>query len=298
MLEAVERKIEQYIEDLNDKDSLMLYRRVPAGKRLRAKLVLAIAGNSLASIKTASVIEMIHTASLLHDDVIDDAYTRRGKPSINALFGNKTSIMFGDVLYSKGFYELIDIDKNIAKVISNAVVRLSIGERQDVILSQSFNDNIDRYKEMIYLKTASLIEASSEAGAILAGKDREIYRRYGKNLGLAFQMIDDILDITQDSKTLGKPSMHDFKEGKTTLPYIYLYESLNTPDREKLVSMHSRDLSEDEISWLKEQMQKSRALDRAKAEAKELAQEAVELMRSEGNKALERVALEMVERSF
>ena len=298
MLEAVERKIEQYIEDLNDKDSLMLYRRVPAGKRLRAKLVLAIAGNSLASIKTASVIEMIHTASLLHDDVIDDAYTRRGKPSINALFGNKTSIMFGDVLYSKGFYELIDIDKNIAKVISNAVVRLSIGERQDVILSQSFNDNIDRYKEMIYLKTASLIEASSEAGAILAGKDREIYRRYGKNLGLAFQMIDDILDITQDSKTLGKPSMHDFKEGKTTLPYIYLYESLNTQDREKLVSMHSRDLSEDEISWLKEQMQKSRALDRAKAEAKELAQEAVELMRSEGNKALERVALEMVERSF
>jgi len=298
VLEAVERKIEQYIEDLNDKDSLMLYRRVPAGKRLRAKLVLAIAGNSLASIKTASVIEMIHTASLLHDDVIDDAYTRRGKPSINALFGNKTSIMFGDVLYSKGFYELIDIDKNIAKVISNAVVRLSIGERQDVILSQSFNDNIDRYKEMIYLKTASLIEASSEAGAILAGKDREIYRRYGKNLGLAFQMIDDILDITQDSKTLGKPSMHDFKEGKTTLPYIYLYESLNTQDREKLVSMHSRDLSEDEISWLKEQMQKSRALDRAKAEAKELAQEAVELMRSEGNKALERVALEMVERSF
>ena len=298
MLEAVERKIEQYIEDLNDKDSLMLYRRVPAGKRLRAKLVLAIAGNSLASIKTASVIEMIHTASLLHDDVIDDAYTRRGKPSINALFGNKTSIMFGDVLYSKGFLELIDIDKNIAKVISNAVVQLSIGERQDVILSQSFNDNIDRYKEMIYLKTASLIEASSEAGAILAGKNREIYRRYGRNLGLAFQMIDDILDITQDSKTLGKPSMHDFKEGKTTLPYIYLYESLNTQDREKLVSMHSRDLSEDEISWLKEQMQRSGALDRAKAEAKELANEAVELMRSEGNKALERVALEMVERSF
>ena len=298
MLEAVERKIEQYIEDLNDKDSLMLYRRVPAGKRLRAKLVLAIAGNSLASIKTASVIEMIHTASLLHDDVIDDAYTRRGKPSINALFGNKTSIMFGDVLYSKGFLELIDIDKNIAKVISNAVVQLSIGERQDVILSQSFNDNIDRYKEMIYLKTASLIEASSESGAILAGKNREIYRQYGRNLGLAFQMIDDILDITQDSKTLGKPSMHDFKEGKTTLPYIYLYESLNTQDREKLVSMHSRDLSEDEISWLKEQMQRSGALDRAKAEAKELANEAVELMRSEGNQALEKVALEMVERSF
>jgi len=298
VLEAVERKIEQYIEDLNDKDSLMLYRRVPAGKRLRAKLVLAIAGNSLASIKTASVIEMIHTASLLHDDVIDDAYTRRGKPSINALFGNKTSIMFGDVLYSKGFLELIDIDKNIAKVISNAVVQLSIGERQDVILSQSFNDNIDRYKEMIYLKTASLIEASSESGAILAGKNREIYRQYGRNLGLAFQMIDDILDITQDSKTLGKPSMHDFKEGKTTLPYIYLYESLNTQDREKLVSMHSRDLSEDEISWLKEQMQRSGALDRAKAEAKELANEAVELMRSEGNQALEKVALEMVERSF
>ena len=298
MLDAVERKMEQYILDLGDRDALELYRKLPAGKRLRAKMILSIAGATPASVKTAAIVEMIHAASLLHDDVIDDAYVRRGKPSINAVYGNKTSIMFGDVLYSKGFCELIDIDRDVAKSISDAVVKLSLGERQDVVLSQSFNSSRDAYMQMIYGKTASLIEASAKSAAILAGKDREIYAKYGKNLGLAFQMIDDILDITQDSQKLGKPAMHDYEEGKCTLPYIYLYETMDDNDRAKLLSLHSRKLHETDTAWIKEKMISSGALQKASDEAKSLALEAVELMRSEGNKELERVAIQMIERSF
>ena len=290
--------MEQYILELDDKDALELYKKLPAGKRLRAKMILSIAGATPASIKTSAIVEMIHSASLLHDDVIDDAYTRRGKPSINAIYGNKTSIMFGDVLYSKGFYELIDIDRGVAKAISEAVVKLSLGERQDVLLSQSFNSDRGAYMSMIYGKTASLIEASAKSAAILAGKDSKIYAKYGKNLGLAFQMIDDILDITQDSQQLGKPAMHDYQEGKCTLPYIYLYEKLDSKDRLKLLSLHKKRLSNKDIAWIKEKMITTKALEKATNEAKSLALEAVELMKSEGNKDLERVAMQMIERSF
>ncbi len=227
MLSAVERKIEQFIADLDDKEVSRLYHQLPHGKRLRAKLILKIAGPSLAVVKTAAVVEMIHAASLLHDDVIDDAYTRRSKPSLNALYGNKTAIMLGDILYSKGFLELNNISAEVSKMISNSVTQLSLGELKDVSLSKMFNTDKEIYLEMIYQKTASLMEACAGAAALLAGKDKHIYMTYGRNLGIAFQMIDDLLDITMDAETLGKPALHDFEEGKTTLPYIYLYEVMN-----------------------------------------------------------------------
>ena len=216
MLEAVERKIAQYIADLDDPEVAALYRALPAGKRLRAKLILQIAGKGLLAVKTAAIVEMIHAASLLHDDVIDDAYTRRARPSLNALYGNKTAIMLGDILYSKGFLELNTLDVPVAQLISNAVAQLSLGELKDVSLSKQFNTDKESYLHMIYQKTASLMEASAGAAALLAGKNRDIYMTYGRNLGIAFQMIDDLLDITSDSTTLGKPALHDFEEGKTT----------------------------------------------------------------------------------
>jgi len=233
VLEAVERKIVQYVQDLNESDLTAIVAKIPAGKRLRARLMLEIAGSSLVVVKSAAIVEMIHAASLLHDDVIDDAYTRRGVESINALFGNKSAIMIGDILYSKAFYELLDIDKEVAKVISNAVVQVDNVERKDVDFANTFRANRDEYITMIYQKTAALIEAASEGSALLAKKDRAIYKTYGRNLGIAFQMIDDILDIISDEATLGKPALNDFVEGKTTLPYIYLYEELNSSDKEK-----------------------------------------------------------------
>ena len=298
MLEAVERKIEQYIADLDDADARMLYGRLPRGKRLRARLILAIAGTGLASVKTAAIVEMIHAASLLHDDVLDDADLRRGEPSINAAFDNKTAIMFGDVLYSKGFYELNDIDREVAKVVSDAVVRLSLGERQDIVLSERFNPDRDAYLKMIDQKTAALIQASAEAAALLAGKNRSAYRTYGRNLGLAFQMIDDLLDITQESATLGKPAMHDFVEGKTTLPYIYLYEALDAAGKERLRALHARPLATEDQHWIREEMIRHEAIARSQKEARALIEDAIALMARAGEPSLEQIARSMIERSF
>ena len=298
VLNAVERKIEQFIEELQDKEVSSLYKKLPQGKRLRAKLILKIAGSSLPVVKTAAVVEMIHAASLLHDDVIDDADTRRSKPSLNALYGNKTAIMLGDILYSKGFFELNNISADVSKVVSNAVTQLSLGELKDVSLSSTFNFDREIYLEMIYQKTASLIEASAGAAALLAGKPKEVYMTYGRNLGLAFQMIDDILDITQDAQTLGKPALHDFVEGKTTLPYIYLYEALQDDEREKLRSLHAKALSKEEQSWILSNMKTHKIIERATLEAKILIDEAIAVMDAHGETALSGIAKEMIERDF
>ena len=298
VINAVERKIEQYITELDDTYVSSLYRKLPHGKRLRTKLILKIAGSDLKVIKTAATVEMIHAASLLHDDVIDDATTRRGVISVNASAGNKTAIMMGDILYSKAFFELCSISPEVAKVISNAVVQLSLGELADVELSKSFHTNRDAYLKMLYQKTASLMEASAEAAAILVGKPRVAYRKYGHNLGIAFQMIDDILDITTDSKTLGKPALHDFVEGKVTLPYMYLYEVLADEDKKYLVSLHKKRLSNDEALWIKSAMAKYKVIEKSYEEAKELIVEAISLMESLGEKDLSNIAKEMIEREF
>jgi octaprenyl-diphosphate synthase len=298
MLSAVERKIEQFIADLNDKEVTSLYVKLPHGKRLRAKLILKIAGTTLSVVKTAAVVEMIHAASLLHDDVIDDAFTRRNRPSINALYGNKTAIMLGDILYSKGFFELNNISPEVSKIVSNAVIQLSLGELKDVSLSKTFNLDKEIYLEMIYQKTASLIEASAGAAAVLAGKPKDAYMTYGRNLGLAFQMIDDLLDITSDSATLGKPALHDFVEGKTTLPYIYLYESLDDAGKLKLRSLHAKVLNKEEQAWILGEMREHQIIEKSYFEAKELIDEAIVLMDSHGEDALSGIAKEMIERDF
>ena len=298
MLSAVERKIEQFISELNDKEVSALYAELPHGKRLRAKLILKIAGSGLAVVKTAAIVEMIHAASLLHDDVIDDAYTRRAKPSLNALYGNKTAIMMGDILYSKGFFELNNISPEVSKIISHAVIQLSLGELKDVSLSRAFNTDKKIYLEMIYQKTASLMEACAGAAAYLAGKDRDAYMIYGRNLGIAFQMIDDLLDITMDTQTLGKPALHDFVEGKTTLPYIYLYEAMNHEDKIKLKALHGKVLSIDEQTWIKNMMQNTKVIQKSYNEAKVLIEEAITLMNEKGEDALSSIAMAMIERDF
>ena len=288
----------QMIESLNDKYVLELFQKVPKGKRLRAKLILRIAGLSDDAYKLAAIVELIHAASLLHDDVIDDALTRRGKESINAIFGNKTSIMLGDILYSKGFTELTTLPNSVAYRVSNAVALLSVGELLDVELSDSFNKNEELYMDMIYKKTASLIEAASASAAFLAKKDVKVYELYGKNLGLAFQIIDDVLDITQESQKLGKPSLHDFKEGKTTLPYMYMYDRIGTKDKERLLGLFKKDLSQDDRIWIKNKMQESSSLDDSIKMAKKLGLEALEAIKNEENESLGKIIKEMIERDF
>ena len=296
-LQEVKNQIKEFVKVCNHEKSLELLDKLATGKMLRSKLILKIAGVNEDSIKLCAVVEMIHAASLLHDDVIDDADTRRGQPSVNALYDNKTSIMFGDILYSRAFTELSQMDKRVAYTISNAVTLLSIGEMIDVDLTNNFNTSYDLYLDMIYKKTASLIESSAKAAAIIAGLDVDKYALYGKNLGLAFQMIDDILDITQDSATLGKPAMHDFVEGKVTIPYLLLHERIE--DKVRLASLYKKELSEQESSWIKEQMQITNALNDSILQAKAIGNEAINAVIDEENsQTLVMIMKAMIEREF
>lgn len=297
-MEKIDLIMKNFIAELSYEPANAMFARINSGKKLRSKLLLKIAGESEQSLKICAITELIHLASLLHDDVIDDADTRRGSPSINASFGTKNAVMFGDILYSKGFYELSKFPHEIAGEISGAVSKLSVGEMMDVDLSAKFNEDKSAYETMIYYKTAVLIEAAAAVGAMLAGLDTSNFKIYGKNLGLAFQIIDDILDVTQDAATLGKPNFSDFKEGKTTLPYIYLYESLNETDKEKLKSLFKKDLSEAERGWVRAKMNETGAIKKSIEAAKNLGEQAIKSVEKFNVDGLENIVKSMIDREF
>ena len=297
-MEKIDLIMKNFIAELGYEPANAMFAQINSGKKLRSKLLLKIAGESEQSLKICAIIELIHLASLLHDDVIDDAGTRRGSPSINASFGTKNAVMLGDILYSKGFYELSKFPHEIAGEISGAVSKLSIGEMMDVDLSAKFNEDKSAYETMIYYKTAVLIEAAAAVGAMLAGLDARNFKIYGKNLGLAFQIIDDILDVTQDAATLGKPNFSDFKEGKTTLPYIYLYESLSEVDKEKLKSLFKKDLSEAERGWVRAKMNETDAIKKSIEAAKNLGEQAIKSVEKFNVDGLENIVKSMIDREF
>ena len=297
-MEKIDLIMKNFIAELSYEPANAMFARINSGKKLRSKLLLKIAGESEQSLKICAITELIHLASLLHDDVIDDAGTRRGSPSINASFGAKNAVMLGDILYSKGFYELSKFPHEIAGEISGAVSKLSVGEMMDVDLSAKFNEDKSAYETMIYYKTAVLIEAAAAVGAMLAGLDTSNFKIYGKNLGLAFQIIDDILDVTQDAATLGKPNFSDFKEGKTTLPYIYLYESLNETDKEKLKSLFKKDLSEAERGWVRAKMNETGAIKKSIEAAKNLGEQAIKSVEKFNVDGLENIVKSMIDREY
>ncbi len=296
MSERVEEAITGLVEQIGYDEVPKLFKTLNGGKRLRARLVQKIAKDDENAPLLGAIIELIHAASLLHDDVIDDADLRRGVPSVNATQGSKTAIMLGDILYSKGFSLLVAFDKAIAQTIADAVTALSVGEMMDVRMAESFNEDEEAYLQMLYLKTASLIEASAKSAALLVGKDAERYAVYGKNLGLAFQIIDDILDIVSDEATLGKPAMNDFVEGKCTLPYIYLYEALSGDEKEKLKSFHMKVLDAGDITWIREKMKEHQTVERSYMLAGRLSQEAMAAVSDEPE--LIAIIEAMMERSY
>ncbi|WP_257904262.1 octaprenyl-diphosphate synthase [Campylobacter lari] len=297
-MQKIDQYMHEFLSELNYEPILTMSSKLQGGKKLRSKLLLKIAGESDISYKICAIIELIHAASLLHDDVIDEAKLRRGVESINAQFGAKNAIMLGDILYSKAFYELSLIDLKLAKIISNTVVMLSVGELMDVNLSETFNTDKKAYLQMIYNKTAILIEASARCGAILADLNEDDFAEYGKNLGFAFQIVDDILDIKGDEQTLGKPAMNDFKEGKTTLAYMYLYEKLNPHDQEILKSYYKKDLSMDELAWIKNKMQEYEIFNQVDQELKTYANNALKAIEKYNIKDLEDIIKSMIEREF
>lgn len=275
MLENVENFIAKLIDEIDYPQAAELFQKLSGGKRLRARLILTIAPEDAAAPLLGAIVELIHAASLLHDDVIDEAQLRRGVPSVNATEGSKTAIMLGDILYSKAFSSLTAFDPAISRAVAESVTRLSVGEMMDVAMAERFNIDRDQYLKMLYLKTATLIEACAYSAAVLAGKNEEAHATYGKNLGLAFQIVDDILDITADEATLGKPSLNDFSEGKVTLPYIDLYERLNKDEKARLVRNHAKVLNDEEKGWIRSKMDEFKIIESSYAHARALCDEAI-----------------------
>ena len=196
------------------------------GKRLRPVVVLlsALANGyqGVDHLKMAAVIEFIHTATLLHDDVVDVASLRRGRQTANAQWGNAPSVLVGDFLYSRAFQMLVEIEHMpIMSVMANATNVISEGEVQQMANAGNPDISEEIYRQVIYRKTAKLFEAAAQVGACLAGKNQDAMIAYGKHLGLAFQIADDALDYQGDIEVTGKNIGSDLAEGKMTLPLIF-----------------------------------------------------------------------------
>lgn len=212
------------------------------GKRLRPILVLLTANSlnikSARHIELATVIEFIHTATLLHDDVVDTSDLRRGRPTANAQFGNAPSVLVGDFLYSRAFQMLVHLgDMRIMQILSDTTNVISEGEVQQLVNAKNPDLTEQAYKSVIHKKTAALFEAACETAAVLAGANLEVQKsalHYGKNLGLAFQLIDDLLDYESDAETMGKNVGDDLAEGKVTLPLIYAMQHCQPQDKDIL----------------------------------------------------------------
>ena len=205
------------------------------GKRLRPLLVLMVA-NALGyqgtkHHQTAAIVEFIHTATLLHDDVVDESDRRRGRETANALFGNAASVLVGDFLYSRSFQMMVSIDKmEIMNILSDTTNQIAEGEVLQLMNCNDPNATQESYFKVIENKTAILFAAACQLGAIIAGKDdlSADLHQYGLHLGLAFQLMDDALDYTADSEELGKNVGDDLAEGKPTLPLIYAMQKADS----------------------------------------------------------------------
>ena len=209
------------------------------GKRLRPLLVLLVAKSLGYSdklhINMATIVEFIHTATLLHDDVVDISAMRRGRPTANAEFGNASSVLVGDFLYSRAFQMLVALgDMRIMSVMADTTNIIAEGEVLQLVHAGDATTNEARYRRVIACKTAQLFEAAAHCGALIAGSDTETcleLARYGHHLGMAFQLIDDVLDYSGDSAELGKNIGDDLAEGKPTLPLIYTLLHGNADDK-------------------------------------------------------------------
>ncbi|HVK55508.1 MAG TPA: octaprenyl diphosphate synthase [Burkholderiales bacterium] len=199
------------------------------GKRLRPMLVLLSAGlfghQGGQRHELAAVVELIHTATLLHDDVVDESELRRGKKTANAMFGNAASVLVGDFLYSRSFQMMVDVGlMRVMEVLSEATNIIAEGEVLQLLNVHDADITEERYLQVIRYKTAKLFEAATRLGAILGDAsrdDEEAMASYGMHLGTAFQLIDDVLDYSGDHEETGKNVGDDLAEGKPTLPLIY-----------------------------------------------------------------------------
>jgi octaprenyl-diphosphate synthase len=231
----------------------------------------------------STIFEYLHTASLLHDDVLDNADTRRKKPSVHQVWGNPAAILGGDFLYSKASAIAVEWNSLKALRVLTAMVTRMV-EGQLIELSQTHNWHItkDQYLEIIVAKTAVLMSAACSCGAIVAGADQEALERlndYGLGVGIAFQLIDDALDYTSCEEAFGKPVGKDLREGKVTLPLIYAISQLESKEVERLQALFkSGKVSDEDYAGLITMVRELGVVQKIKDEAVEYTQKAVELL--------------------
>lgn len=205
------------------------------GKRMRPMLSVlaaqAIGYQGKDHISIAAIVEFIHTATLLHDDVVDESAMRRGRETANALFGNSASVLVGDFLYTRSFQMMVKINKmRVMEILSDTTNVVAEGEVLQLMNINDPDTTEESYMQVIYCKTARLFEAATQLAAVIANEDPAIEQAladYGKHLGTAFQLVDDILDYTADAKEMGKNVGDDLAEGKPTLPLLYAMHNGN-----------------------------------------------------------------------
>lgn len=231
--------IEHMHSDVPMIPQLASYLIAAGGKRIRPLLTLACTklydGDMERAHRLSAAVEFIHTATLLHDDVVDDSAERRGKPSANTIFGNEASVLVGDFLFSRAFQLMVaDGNLDVLRILSNASATISEGEVLQLATQSNLDTTLDDYYKVIEGKTAALFAAACEVGPVIAGQDEKTItatRNYGMALGMAFQIIDDVLDYAADQETLGKTVGDDFREGKMSAPVILAL--LEADDEEK-----------------------------------------------------------------
>lgn len=210
------------------------------GKRLRPMLTLGCAAlleyGGTRHHKLAAAVEFIHTATLLHDDVVDASGLRRGKATANRVWGNAASVLVGDFLFSRSFELMVeDGSLKVLKILSSASAIIAEGEVAQLTAQRDVETSEDRYLEIISAKTAALFSAACQIAAVVAERDASVeaaLEAYGRNLGIAFQLVDDAIDFVSDSDTMGKDSGDDFRDGKVTLPIILAYARGDAEERE------------------------------------------------------------------
>ncbi|MBY0569795.1 MAG: octaprenyl diphosphate synthase [Burkholderiaceae bacterium] len=251
------------------------------GKRLRPVLVLLIANAYGYQGKNhhdlAATIEFIHTATLLHDDVVDESSLRRGRQTANALFGNAASVLVGDFLHSRAFQMMVSVGSvPIMQVVADATNVIAEGEVLQLLNMHDPDVTEDRYLQVIRSKTAKLFEASAKVGALIAGANEEQVEaaaEYGRSIGTAFQLIDDVLDYTGNAEEIGKNVGDDLREGKPTLPLIYLMKN-GTAEEKELVRTCIEQGDESQFDKILHAITQSGALNYTKEKALEAARKA------------------------
>jgi len=280
------------------------------GKRLRPILLLLCArafgydkGDD--HVTLAAVVEFIHTATLLHDDVVDGSELRRGKDTANAVWGNEASVLVGDFLYSRAFQMMVGVrNMHVMEILSDATNIIAEGEVLQLLNCHDADTTEERYLDVIRYKTAKLFEAASQLGAVIAGRpshEESAIARYGMHLGTAFQLVDDVLDYSADAEQLGKNVGDDLAEGKPTLPLIYAMRH-GTPEQSALIRKAIETGGRENIDIVMEAIESTGAIAYTSRSAKEEADRALrelsEVPASPYKEALVTLAEFSVERTF